>query len=82
MDKRSYIDKLATEAEEAADKKDISTLYRISKTRAEGFTSSNNRIRNQQGEIISNETDKLQCWRDHFDRVLNREDATIRLINK
>ena len=75
-DKRNYIDNLATEAENAAARQDMGTLYRITKTLTGGFTSTDTPVRNQQGDIISSEEGKLKCWKDHFERVLNREDPT------
>ena len=76
LDKRNYIDNLATEAEDAAAQQDMGTLYRISKIMTGGYTSTDTPVRNQQGEVISSDEAKLKCWKDHFEKVLNREDPT------
>ena len=72
-DKRSYIDGLATEAETAALRQCMGTLYRITKLLTGGFNSTDIPVRNQQGEIAASIQEQLKCWRDHFEKVLNRD---------
>jgi len=73
--RRARADKKATEeAETAASKQDMRTLYRLTKTLAGKSRPSAAPIKEQQGDFISKEGDFLKCWKEHFERVLNRDD--------
>ena len=65
---------MAEEAETAASKQDIWTLYRITKTLTKGFQSIDIPVKDQQGNTIFKEEDILRCWNEHFEKVLNRDD--------
>jgi len=73
-DKKAYTERLAEEAETAASKQDMGTLYRLTKKLTGNFQTTDLPIQDQQGNIISKEEDILQCWKEHFQRVLNRDD--------
>jgi hypothetical protein len=73
-DKKAYIDGLAEEAETAASKQDLRTLYRITKTLKGGFQTTDLPVKNQQGKLCAREEDTLKCWKDHFEKILNRSD--------
>ena len=49
-------------------------LYKITKTLTGGFKSTDMPVKDQNGKILSKEEDKLKCWKEHFQRVLNRDD--------
>ena len=73
-DKKDYIEKLADEAEEAAGKNDLKTLYKINKQLNNGFKNCDVPVKNKNGMVIEKEAEKLQCWKEHFESVLNRPD--------
>ena len=37
-------------------------------------------VKDQQGNLISKDEDKLRCWKEHFERVLNRYDPETEAI--
>ncbi|XP_055997769.1 uncharacterized protein LOC130047194 [Ostrea edulis] len=61
-DRKAYTEKLAYEAEQAASKQDMQTLYRITKTLAGKFQSSELPIKDKQGNVLSKEEDILKRW--------------------
>ena len=71
-DKKSFVDKLANEAEEAANRQDLKALYKITKTLNGKCTHSNIQVRSKKGEIISEESKLVQRWKEHFVETLNR----------
>ena len=73
-DKKDYIEKLADEAEEAAGKNDLKTLYKINKQLNNGFKNCDVPVKNKNGMVIEKEAEKLQRWKEHFESVLNRPD--------
>ena len=73
-DKKDYIEKLADEAEEAADRNDLKTLYKIDKQLNNGFKNCDVPVKNKNGMVIEKEAEKLQRWKEHFESVLNRPD--------
>ncbi|XP_048743102.2 uncharacterized protein LOC125656542 [Ostrea edulis] len=73
-DRKAYTEKLAYEAEQAASKQDMQTLYRITKTLAGKFQSSELPIKDKQGNVLSKEEIILKCWKEHFEEVFNMKD--------
>ena len=72
-DKKDYIEKLAEdEAEEAAGRNDLKTLYKINKQLNNGFKNCDVPVKNKNGMVIEKEAEKLQRWKEHFESVLNR----------
>ena len=57
-EKRIFIDKLSTEAEEEAAKQDMDTLYMITKILTGGFTSTEVPVKNLKGKIVSTDVEK------------------------
>ena len=37
-------------------------------------------VKDQQGNMISKDEDKLRCWKEHLERVLNRDDPETETI--
>ena len=73
-DKRAYNETLATEAEEAAEKRDLSTLYKITRTLSgKNFTGSNKPVKDKNNQPISKESDQRNRWAEHFKEILNRQ---------
>ena len=80
-DKKRHIEKIAEEAEAAASKQDMGTLYKLTKSLTKtGFQSTDMPVKDQRGNRISNVEDKLRCWKEHFERVLNRVDPETEAI--
>ena len=75
-DKKSFMEGLAEEAEEAARKQDLKTLYRITKTLSGGLKNSDVPVKDTNGNLISSKTGKLECWKEHFQTILNRPEPT------
>lgn len=74
-DKNDYVEKLATEAEDASSRGDLRTLYKITKTLSgSGSESSNVPVKDKDGKVISNEKEQIERWREHFCSILNRPD--------
>jgi len=73
-DKRTYIDNLAKEAQEAADKGDTRTVYKITKSLTGGFTNTSTIVKDKNGNTLTKEEDQLDRWAEHFQEVLNRGD--------
>ena len=45
-----------------------------------GFQSTDMPMGDQQGNVILKVEDKLRCWKEHFERVLNRDDLETEAI--
>ncbi|XP_073668649.1 uncharacterized protein [Paramisgurnus dabryanus] len=71
-DKRLFYDALATEAEQAAGKRDLSTLYKVTKTLSTKKTNVDKPVKDRVGNPISKEKDQRQRWADHFKELLNQ----------
>lgn len=70
-DKKRYIAKIE-EAETAASKQDMWTLYKLTKSQTKTcFQSTDLPVKDRQGNTISKDEGKLRCWKEHFERVLN-----------
>ena len=80
-DKKRYSEKIAEEAQVAASKQDMRTLYKLTKSLTKtSFQTTDMPVKDQQGNVISKDEDKLRCWKEHFERVLNRDDPETEAI--
>ena len=70
-DKRAYIDKLADDAEKAASKGDLNTVYKITKELC-GKSTQIPPVKNAKGKVITSEREQAERWLEHFKEVLNR----------
>ncbi|XP_064645936.1 craniofacial development protein 2-like [Lineus longissimus] len=71
-DKRQYFDNLATDAENAARRKDMATLYKATKKmRGNTGPSQDTPVKDKNGSHISGEKEKTERWREHFAEILN-----------
>ena len=75
-DKQTYFDNLASEAEEAASRNDMKTLYSIMQTLSGKFGKSECPVKNKHGKAIAGEGEQKNRWREHFEEILNRPSPT------
>ena len=73
-DKRAYVDSLANEAQEAAERQDVRTLYKITKVLSGKYSSCNRPVKDKSGNIIPGTAETTKRWKEHFESVLNRPD--------
>ncbi len=71
-DKRNNINQLATEAEEAAYRGDIKTLYNITKTLSNRRSIKVKPVKDKDGKILTKLEEQMERWNEHFKSVLNR----------
>ncbi|CAH1270925.1 Hypp4514 [Branchiostoma lanceolatum] len=71
-DKRAYVVELASEAERAATRGELSKVYRITKTLCNQNSACSVPIKDKQGKLLTNEKEQAERWAQHFEEVLNR----------
>ncbi|VDI08229.1 Hypothetical predicted protein [Mytilus galloprovincialis] len=71
-DKREYVNDLANEAEFAAYKGDIKTLYNITKTLSRRKTAKSKPVKDKDGKVLTNLNEQMERWNEYFVNVLNR----------
>lgn len=77
-DKRSYTDKLAEKAQRAAEIKDMKTVNKITKKlRGDHGPNQNLPVKTEDSSAIAVERAKLERWREHFEKILNRPHPPI-----
>ncbi|XP_078581995.1 uncharacterized protein LOC144865280 [Branchiostoma floridae x Branchiostoma japonicum] len=80
-DKRVYMDSLATEAQQAAEKGDTRTVYKITKQLSGDLKNRAAAVKDKNGKVLMEGKDQLDRWAEHFRETLNRpppeSEATI-----
>ena len=72
-DKRAYIDKLAENAEDAANRGNTKTLYGIKRKLSGDFgRSGEGPIKDKTGAILTSDEEKKARWAEHFHETLSR----------
>ena len=72
-DKRGYIDKLAEEAQDAANRGNTRTLYGIIRKLSGDFgRSGEGPIKEKTGAILTSDEERMARWAEHFHETLNR----------
>ncbi|XP_078663299.1 uncharacterized protein LOC144906655 [Branchiostoma floridae x Branchiostoma belcheri] len=71
-DKRKWISDIATEAEEAASKQDMKTLYRITQTLSGRRRQINKPVQDKDGKLLVAKEEQMERWKEHFKDILNR----------
>ena len=71
-DKRAWMESQAEEAEGAAARNDMPTVYQIAKKITGSSTASTGPVKAIDGTLLSKGDDKLTRWAEHFKEVLNR----------
>ena len=73
--KRQYVEKHVIEAEVAAQRNDMRTVYQITrKLRGDRGENQNHTVESKDGSTITEEKTKLDRWREHFQQLLNQCD--------
>ena len=65
-DKREFVDQLAKDAEDAAARGELSTVYKITKKLCGKKISQSMSLKNKDGSNISTEGERIACWEEHF----------------
>ena len=76
-DKRKYLEDKANEAQEAANKGDLNTVYKITKQLCNKFKSNSVPVRDKNGIPLTTEREQAERWKEHFKEVLNRPEPTV-----
>ena len=71
-DKREWIEDIAAEAEEAANKQNMKELYNLTRTLSGKGLQQSKPARNKDGEKLSKTEDQLKRWKEHFEELFNR----------
>ena len=74
-DKRAYIDKLADDAEKAASKGNLNTVYKITKELC-GKSTQIPPVKDTNGKVITTEREQAERWLQHFKRSLIDQNQT------
>lgn len=76
-DRKKYLETLAEEAETAASKGQLSTVYRITKQLSGKLTSSNIPCKSKDGKVLTSESQQLERWTEHFREILNIDHQNV-----
>ncbi|KAK6962318.1 craniofacial development protein 2 [Biomphalaria glabrata] len=63
---------MTTDAEKAAEQRDMKRLYDITRTLAGRNTSTNKPVKDKHGKIITSDVGQKDRWAEHFQEILNR----------
>ena len=75
-DKSEYVVRFATEAEAAAERKDVKTVYKITrKLCGDRGHNKDVTVKVKDGSTITEEKARLERWRERFQQLLNRCDS-------
>ena len=80
QDRKVYYEELASEAEEAARRREIGTVYKITKELAGKGRAHDRPIKSKAGERLTTERQQMDRWIEHFNEVLNIESDTGELL--
>ena len=70
-DRRSYVEGLAAEAESAAARGELSTVYKITKRLCGNYTTQSAPVKGKDGSTITTEHEQADRWVEYFCDVLN-----------
>ena len=70
--KRVFAEKLANEAETAAAKGDLNTVYKITKQLSGWNNTCKKPVKDKHGKLLTTEREQAAQWVQHFEEVLNR----------
>ena len=71
-DKRAFADQMAEEAEEAANKRDMGALHKITRRLCGTRKKCSTVVRDREGRILTTDREQAARWVEHFKSVLNQ----------
>ena len=71
-----WLETKCQEAQDASNRNDTRTLYRISKELGGNGTISNAPIKDKNGRILQTEEEQNERWVEHFKEILNQPEPT------
>ena len=75
-DKRAFVENLAQEAEEAAQKRNLKTLYDTTKLLAKKQNKATRPVKDKEGKTLTTAEGQMKRWVEHFKNLLNQEPPT------
>ena len=75
-DKRPYVEGLAAEAESAAARGEMSTVYKITKRICGNYTTHSATVKGNDGSTITTESEQADRWIEYFCEVLNHPQSS------
>ena len=75
-DKKLWLETKCQEAQDASNRNDTRTLYRISRELGGNGTRSNVPIKDKNGRILQTEEEQNKRWVEHFKEILNQPEPT------
>lgn len=72
VDKRTYMEALASEAEEAANYGNTRDLYATIRQLSRKFSAPERPVKDKEGKVIPDVEGQRKRWREHFEELLNR----------
>ncbi|CAG2246715.1 unnamed protein product [Mytilus edulis] len=82
-DKRAYIENLASQAEEAANMRNMKDLYDTTKKLAGKFRQTGQQVKDKNGKVLTTIEEQIARWAEYFKELLNRPPpANTPVINK
>ena len=76
-DKRKFLEDKANEAQEASNRGDLNTVYKITKQLCNKFRNNNVPVKDKNGIPLTSERQQAERWKEHFKEVLNRPEPTV-----
>ena len=71
-DKRAFVDGLATEAEKAAESRNMRELYNTTKKLIGKYSLGERPVKDKNGKMLRGTDEQLNRWQEHFCELLNR----------
>ena len=71
-DRRTYIENLAAQVEEAANMRDKKDLYDTTKTRSGNVRQTSQQIKDKNGKVLTTTEEQLARWAEHIKWLLKR----------
>ena len=75
-DKRAFVENMAGEAEQAAARGDMGTVYKITKQLSGSYNNCSTPVKDKNGNTLSTEREQAARWVQHFKEVLNHPDPS------
>ena len=74
LDKKKWVEDIASKAEEASKKQHMKTLYGLTKTLCNERPRQSNSVMDKRGNLINGKKAEQERWTEYFKEILNREE--------